>query len=98
MRAWDPRSGQKIFKLKGHQDNIKALCVNEEGTLVNTTLRSSQLTFSQCVSGSSDFTLRLWDLRQQQCIHVFEIHDDSIWSVAADASFSNVFSGIITIY
>lgn len=79
VRAWDPRSGQKLFKLKGHTDNIKALCVNSEGTL--------------CISGSSDFTLRLWDLRQQQCIHVFEIHDDSVWSVAADPNFTNVFSG-----
>lgn len=34
MRAWDPRSGQKIFKLKGHTDNIKALQVNGDGTLV----------------------------------------------------------------
>lgn len=79
IRAWDPRSGQKLFKLKGHTDNIKALHVNDEGTL--------------CISGSSDFTLRLWDLRQQQCIHVFEVHDDSVWSVAVDPSFTSVYSG-----
>eukprot|EP00026_Physarum_polycephalum_P001769 Phypoly_transcript_01771.p1 GENE.Phypoly_transcript_01771~~Phypoly_transcript_01771.p1 ORF type:complete len:891 (+),score=135.94 Phypoly_transcript_01771:81-2753(+) len=79
IRAWDPRSGQKLFKLKGHKDNIKALHVNDEGTL--------------CISGSSDFTMRLWDLRQQQCIHVFEVHDDGVWSVAVDPSFSNVYSG-----
>lgn len=48
----------------------------------------------QCISGSSDFTLRLWDLRQQQCIHVFEVHDDSVWSLAVDPSFSNVYSGM----
>jgi WD40 repeat protein len=35
----------------------------------------------------------LWDLRQQQCIHVFEVHDDGVWSVAVDPSFTNVYSG-----
>lgn len=51
VRGWDPRSGQKVFKLKGHADNIKALIMNPEGTL--------------CLTGSSDFTVRLWDIGQQ---------------------------------
>lgn len=42
--------------LQGHSDNIRALLVNDEGTLL--------------LSGSSDHTIRLWDLGQQRCIQV----------------------------
>ncbi len=41
---------------QGHSDNIRALVVNDEGTLL--------------LSGSSDHTIRLWDLGQQRCIQV----------------------------
>eukprot|EP01113_Clastostelium_recurvatum_P021944 TRINITY_DN2606_c0_g1_i3.p1 TRINITY_DN2606_c0_g1~~TRINITY_DN2606_c0_g1_i3.p1 ORF type:complete len:872 (-),score=212.27 TRINITY_DN2606_c0_g1_i3:48-2663(-) len=79
VRAWDARTGDKLFKLKGHQDNVKALAVSGDGRL--------------CVSGSSDSTWRVWDLRTQRCVHVYELHDDSVWSLAVDNMFSTVYSG-----
>ena len=42
------------MKLKGHSDNVKALVLNRDGT--------------QCVSGSSDGTIKLWSLGQQRCV------------------------------
>ena len=44
-RVWDPRTCAKLMKLKGHTDNVKALVLNRDGT--------------QCLSGSSDGTVRL---------------------------------------
>lgn len=35
LRVWDPRTCQKIMKLKGHTDNVKALVLNRDGTQVN---------------------------------------------------------------
>ena len=34
LRVWDPRTCQKMMKLKGHTDNIKAIVVNKDGTQV----------------------------------------------------------------
>ena len=55
---WDPRSCGKLMKLKGHSDNVKALVLNRDGT--------------QCVSGSSDGTIKLWSLGQQRCVVYLE--------------------------
>lgn len=35
LRVWDPRTCQKMMKLKGHTDNIKAIVVNKDGTQVS---------------------------------------------------------------
>lgn len=34
LRVWDPRTCQKLMKLKGHSDNVKALAINRDGTQV----------------------------------------------------------------
>ena len=59
--------------------NGRALLLNEEGTLA--------------VSGSSDHTLRLWDLGQQRCLQAFAVHTDSVWALAAAPDLSLVYSG-----
>ncbi|XP_076056582.1 WD repeat-containing protein 48 [Oratosquilla oratoria] len=79
LRVWDPRTGNKLMKLKGHTDNVKALLVNREGT--------------QCLSGSSDGTIRLWSLGQQRCITTLRIHEEGVWALQANESFSTVYSG-----
>jgi len=35
LRVWDPRTCQKLMKLKGHADNVKALVLNRDGTQVS---------------------------------------------------------------
>jgi WD repeat-containing protein 48 len=35
LRVWDPRTCQKIAKLRGHTENIRAISVNREGTMVS---------------------------------------------------------------
>ena len=35
LRVWDPRTCQKLMKLKGHTDNVKALVLNRDGTQVS---------------------------------------------------------------
>ncbi|KAL6041724.1 Serine/threonine-protein kinase smu1 [Balamuthia mandrillaris] len=82
VRGWDPRvSSQsgKLFKLRGHKDNIKTVCLSEDGNF--------------CLSGSSDGTVKLWDLGQQSCIQTFMMHDEAaVWSIAAHPSFAYFYS------
>ena len=37
--------------------------------------------FLQCLSGSSDGTVKLWSLGQQRCIATYKIHDEGVWSL-----------------
>ncbi|MCL4127323.1 UNVERIFIED_CONTAM: hypothetical protein GTU68_032773, partial [Idotea baltica] len=62
LRVWDPRTGNKLMKLKGHTDNVKALLVNREGT--------------QVLSGSSDGTIKLWSIGQQRCMLTIRVHEE----------------------
>lgn len=79
LRLWDPRTCNKLFKLKGHSDNVKALVVSKDGT--------------QCLSGSSDGTIRLWNLGMQRNVQTIRVHSDSVWALLATETFSHVISG-----
>lgn len=34
LRVWDPRTCEKVMKLRGHLDNVKTVVLNPEGTQV----------------------------------------------------------------
>ena len=52
-------------------DNVKAVVLNWDG--------------SQCLSGSSDGTIKLWVLGQQQCILTIRCHNQGIWALAVSS-------------
>lgn len=79
LRIYDPRTCQKIMKLKGHTDNVKAVVVNRDGT--------------ECVSASSDGTIKLWSIGEQCCISSLRCHTEGVWALEADSSFSYLYSG-----
>ena len=45
------------------------------------------------LTGSSDHTVRLWDLGQQRCVLTLATHTNSVWALAATPSFDTVYSG-----
>lgn len=55
-----------IKKLVGHQDNIRCLLMSDNFVL----------------SGSSDTTIKMWDLRNFKVYKTFDIHDDPVWSLS----------------
>jgi len=68
----------QMGRLKGHTDNVRCVVVSADGT--------------KCISGSSDATVKVWDIGQQRCIQSFAMHSDSVWSLATDHNFQTVFS------
>ena len=38
---------------------------------------------AQCLSASSDGTVKLWDLGQQRCVATYSMHDDPVWALWA---------------
>jgi len=58
----------RLWRLKGHTENVRALVLSDDGSL--------------CISGSADRTVRVWDVGMRRCIHVFEAHHDSVWALA----------------
>ena len=80
LRIWDPRTCNRIMKLKGHTENVRALVVSQDGT--------------QVVSGSSDGTIRLWSLGQQRCIQtITNVHKEGVWTLLMTDNFQYVISG-----
>ncbi|KAA3468649.1 WD repeat-containing protein 48-like isoform X2 [Gossypium australe] len=89
LRVWDPRTGSKTMKLRGHIDNTRVLLLDSTGRWIGYILFS----FRYCLSGSSDSMIRLWDLGQQRCLHSYAVHTDSVWALASTPTFGHVYSG-----
>lgn len=95
------------MKLKGHTDNVKSLLLNRDGTQVSLQIsdilqwplpnwgikKSEAAVLLQCLSGSSDGTIRLWSLGQQRCIATYRVHDEGVWALQVNEAFTHVYSG-----
>ncbi|KAK6116250.1 hypothetical protein DH2020_050046 [Rehmannia glutinosa] len=84
VRVWDPRTGSKTMKLRGHTDNIRALLLDSTGRLwdlgqqrcvhsyaVHTDsvwALASTPTFSHVYSGGRDLSLYLTDLATRESV------------------------------
>lgn len=53
----------------------------------------STIIVAQCLSGSSDGTIRLWSLGQQRCIATYRVHDEGVWALQVNEAFTHVYSG-----
>lgn len=79
IRCWDPRTCNRLIKLKGHTENIKSLVISTDG--------------SHILSGSSDGTIKLWSVGQQRCIQTISVHTEGVWSLLVNENFTHVISG-----
>lgn len=70
VKLHDPRTGDKISKLVGHVDNIRAILIDESGDTI--------------LSASSDKTVKMWSVKGGRCMYTFSMHDDSVWSLFSD--------------
>ncbi|KAG8844040.1 hypothetical protein FRB96_003304 [Tulasnella sp. 330] len=77
VRVWDPRSGKRTMKLVGHTDNIRSLILSDDGKYL--------------LSGSSDASIKLWSLTAQKCLHTFNHHLDSVWTLFSNHPTLDIF-------
>lgn len=75
INIYDQRVGASgaanlVWRLVGHQDTVRCLLMN-----------------TQCIlSGSSDTSVKLWDLRNFSIYKSFEYHDEAVWNLCTPAS------------
>lgn len=62
------KSNKPIKKFYGHTDNVRCLSLKKNYFL----------------SGSSDSTIKLWDLRTNRILRNFDMHNNQIWSMYID--------------
>ncbi|KAI5640811.1 D domain of beta-TrCP domain-containing protein [Phthorimaea operculella] len=81
IRLWDIECGQCIRVLEGHEELVRYFLI----LLVRITLNGHkrgiaclQYRDRLVVSGSSDNTIRLWDIECGQCIRVLEGHEELV--------------------
>lgn len=79
IRCWDPRTCNRLIKLKGHTENIKSLVISTDG--------------SHILSGSSDGTIKLWSVGQQRCVQTISVHTEGVWALLVNENFTHVISG-----
>jgi len=66
---------------EGHTDRINSVCLSGDGRFA--------------LSGSSDETLKLWEVQTGRCLRTFEGHTEKVWSVCLSADGRFVLSGSI---
>lgn len=80
VSVYDHRTGERVVLLRGHSDSVRCVALKYDGT--------------QMLSGSSDSTVKLWDLRQERCIRSFDSWSStSVWAIAPDRDFDTFVSG-----
>ncbi len=80
ISVFDIRTGERVVRLRGHSDSVRCVTMKYD--------------CSQMLSGGTDSTVKLWDLRQERCIRSFDsMTSDSVWAIAADRDFDSFVSG-----
>ncbi|KRW98726.1 WD40-repeat-containing domain [Pseudocohnilembus persalinus] len=84
IKVWDVQDNQVLKTLSGHLNDVLCLTSTSDGNTI--------------VSGSSDKTLRSWNLKKKfsnACTQIFKGHDDFVWCVEICPDQKTVISGSV---
>ena len=73
------RLAKKLGTLRGHEDNVSSVTFSPDGT--------------RLASGSSDATIRLWDVETREELATLRGHEDYVTSVAFSPDGARLASG-----
>ena len=73
------KRGTCISTLKGHSSYVNSVAFNHDNTKI--------------VSGSSDNSIKIWDVKRGTCISTLKGHSDSVESVAFNHDNTKIISG-----
>ncbi|KAJ5074850.1 wd40 repeat-containing protein smu1 [Anaeramoeba ignava] len=59
IRSHGLRSGNKLKEFRGHQSFVNSILIPKSGTIL--------------LSGSSDGSIRIWDIKSEQCLSIFHL-------------------------
>ncbi|MBI5184722.1 MAG: caspase family protein [Nitrospinae bacterium] len=79
IRLIDFQTGQVVRLLKGHGNVINGLAFSSDG--------------QRLISGSADFTARVWDVRSGETLHILKGHTERIYAVAFSPDGKRVATG-----
>ncbi|KAJ1979061.1 hypothetical protein H4R34_002974 [Dimargaris verticillata] len=95
IRVWDQRSGECLYVLAGHSDFVKSLALAPGGRHCRVAATNNGQTPSGhpwLFSGSSDATIRQWDLATRKCVRVLQGHSRAVDALAYEPHFNTLFS------
>ncbi|KAK6128923.1 hypothetical protein DH2020_037327 [Rehmannia glutinosa] len=105
VRVWDPRTGSKTMKLRGHTDNIRALLLDSTGRVglvhvdvdANAALlydkHSCMYTVYNHQVPVEATVMKVMGSWPTTIVHSYAVHTDSVWALASTPTFSHVYSG-----
>ncbi|RCJ28477.1 hypothetical protein A6770_23735 [Nostoc minutum NIES-26] len=79
IRLWNPRTGDPLRTLNGHDGEIKSIAMSPDGQLL--------------FSGSADTTIRIWHLITGKLLYTLTGHVNEVKSLAVSADGQTLFSG-----
>ncbi|KAF3765531.1 hypothetical protein M406DRAFT_88397 [Cryphonectria parasitica EP155] len=77
LHLWDPRSGKRITKFRGHTGLVRSILLSANGDTVMT--------------GSQDQTVKIWSVTAGRCMHTLTMHNESVFSLYSEAPDLSVF-------
>ncbi len=79
IQIYNPYTRSLLLTLEGHSDSVWSVSFSPNG--------------EQLASGSSDKTIRLWDVESGKCQKILGGHSDSVWSVGFSPNGEQLASG-----
>jgi len=90
IKLWDVSSGRCLRTFEGHTNCVNSVCLSADGRYA---LSGSGDYVSKRVTGTSDDTLKLWELASGRCLRTFEGHTSDVLSVCMSGDGHYALSG-----
>ena len=94
IRLWNIADGCCLAVFEGHNGWIRSIAFSPDGTGEDKPDGTGEDKPSPLLaSGSDDQTIRLWDSKSGNCLHILRGHSSRVWSVAFNANGAMLASG-----